>query len=425
MGSGSHHVAARTADQEPLQEYRGWGMVFSRPDWVPESGSPYPGAEHAAEMIGRDQEAARLAELVQHEKWRELARRQARAELDSAPLPDLDSRVDQLIGEMLSSSDLAGIPDQEPVIEGLLYRATVARMNGRPGSMKSFVAIDMSACVGTGRQWNGMPVTLGPVLYLVAEGLRGIPKRVRAWEQTHQCEMRNVHFLPRPVQVAGAEWMVFQEACRRICPVLVVVDTQARSTVGIEESSNEKMGPIFERIERLARISDACVLLVHHTGHTGDHGRGASSMLGAVQTEISVKREGHGADKCIVIKGEKSKDDDDEYAIRLLPRVVEVAGMHKRSGAPETSIVLVPERQEIFGIPGLTPEVSAAVQRLDKLGAPTDLGRPAMRKWLMERQVTISASNTAIGQALKFRRDRAEKISALESGPVPEQPELS
>ncbi|NEB04516.1 AAA family ATPase [Streptomyces sp. SID13726] len=312
--------------------------------------------------------------------------------------------VDALLAETLTTDALDDIEELSPVVDGLLYRGTVARINGKPGAMKSFVALDMAGCVANGRPWAGRDVVKGDVIYLVAEGAGGIKKRVRAWEQETGCRMSGVYFLPRPIQVAGIEWMVLEEACKRLRPALVVVDTQARSTVGIEESSNERMSVIFQRIERLARESEACALLVHHTGHVGEHGRGASNVLGAVQTELLVKKEGKGAERVITVRIDKTKDDDDTAEVRLLPRIVAVQGMTRRNGQPETSVVLVPERTAVFAMAGLDPAVSAAVALLDKHGAPIALGRDRLRKWLAERDLTLGTS--VLAEAISHRKKR-------------------
>ncbi|MEU0808659.1 AAA family ATPase [Streptomyces sp. NPDC005970] len=323
--------------------------------------------------------------------------------------------VDALLSETLTTDALDDIEELTPVVDGLMYRGTVARINGKPGAMKSFVALDIAGSVGTGISWAGKEVIQGDVIYLVAEGAAGFKKRVRAWEQEHGGKMSGVLFLPRPIQVASIEWLVLEEACKRLKPALIIVDTQARATVGIEESSNERMSVIFNRIETLAKEANACVLLIHHTGHTGDHGRGASTMLGAVQTELLVKKEGKGADRVIVIRIDKTKDDDDGTELRMLPRIVAVRGMTRMSGAQETSIVLAPENSAVFGIPGLDPAVSAAVQMLDKHNAPTDLGRDRMRAWLTDRQISIG--NGVLAPAISYRKRRDTPP------PKPDQPQ--
>jgi hypothetical protein len=94
------------------------------------------------------------------------------------------------------------------------------------------------------------------VLYLVAEGVRGTKKRVRAWEKSMGREMTGVLFLPIAVQSKnGAQWDAFVELVRELKPALIVIDTQARVTVGVEENSNTEMGEFVDRAERLRMAS--------------------------------------------------------------------------------------------------------------------------------------------------------------------------
>lgn len=379
----------------------------------------------AADMEERERqekERKRARDIASENRARELSQEIA----EENQRREVANRVNELFAEMLNSERLDDIPDLVPVVDGLLYRGTVARMNGKPGAMKSFVALDIAGHVAAGVPWCGRDVAGGTVVYLVAEGAGGIRKRVRAWEQERDTMMRAL-FLPRPVQAQGAEWLVLEEACRLLRPCLVVIDTQARSTVGIDENSTKDMTAIFARIERLAKESDACVLLIHHLGHSGSHGRGSSAVLGAVQTEIVVEKKGKGAEKVIVLQGSKSKDDDDDYEIRLLPRVVDVQGLRKPSGLPQTSVVLIPENQEVLCIPGLSPEETATVRLLDKHDAPTDLGRDKVKKWLMDRQVMPGRDYT-LSRAIKFRREREglperPPVAGSELVPLPEDDE--
>ena len=60
--------------------------------------------------------------------------------------PDaFDRAVTALLGELLDTDGLDTIPRLEPVIEGFLYRDTLARIIGPSGHMKSFVALDFAA----------------------------------------------------------------------------------------------------------------------------------------------------------------------------------------------------------------------------------------------------------------------------------------
>lgn len=222
----------------------------------------------------------------------------------------------------LASEDLDSIPEPEPLIEGVLHRDTLARMVGRSGHGKSFVAIDMMACIATGQDWHGHPVHQGLVIYLVAEGARGFRRRLRAWEDRHHggvpIPRDHLLILPVPVQVTGKQWPDFRTGLRERRPVLVVLDTQARITVGVKENDNTEMGVFVERLEGIRRDTGACVLPIHHLGHLGEHGRGASTVTAALDSELRVSRADDGS---IVLTCDKSKDVEpfDDLIFRLDP----------------------------------------------------------------------------------------------------------
>jgi hypothetical protein len=74
---------------------------------------------------------------------------------------------------MLSLEDIERLPDPEPLIDGLIDHGTVTKLVGESSKGKSFVAIDWSLCIATGRPWQGHGVRQGRVLYIAAEGAFG------------------------------------------------------------------------------------------------------------------------------------------------------------------------------------------------------------------------------------------------------------
>lgn len=223
--------------------------------------------------------------------------------------------LQQLRAALVDSLGLDDIPDPEPLVgEDILFKDSLVWMVGKPGSMKSFTALDVAGCVGSGEHWQGYPVAGGPVLYLVAEGVRGTKKRVRAWEQAMGVKMTRVIFLPVAVQSKhGAQWDALVQLVAELRPSLVVLDTQARVTVGVEENSNTEMGGFVHQCERLREASGACVLIVHHIGRNGDTGRGATVLDGAVSTIIKVTKDDDG----VTLECTKNKDGEEWESIRL------------------------------------------------------------------------------------------------------------
>lgn len=263
---------------------------------------------------------------------------------------DEASKVDLLLAEMLDTDGLDDIPEPEPLIHDFLVLDSLASIVGKSGKGKSFVTIDMACHVGTGQRWHGHDVVKGEVVYIVAEGARGIKKRVRSWERHHGMKATGVRFLPRPIQARDPEWLVLIEACKRIEPVMIVIDTQARVTVGIEENSAKEMGEFIDRAETLRMGTGACVVLVHHTGHQGDEGRGSTAVKGALQTQLSVSKQ----DLIVQVSTLKQKDDvEAEPLILALFEVGESAVLVAkdepvRDDGGVERFVPVPDPEEVF-----------------------------------------------------------------------------
>lgn len=192
-------------------------------------------------------------------------------------------------GSILNTDTLAEIVVPDPLIEDYLDLNCTARVYGPSGSKKSFVLLDMAACIATGKDWHGKKTTQRNVLYVVAEGSTGTMKRVRAWEAEHGRKMTGVHFRTEAVQINDPEQMRGLIAyAKQIEAGLVIFDTQSRCTVGVDENSNTDMGTVVANLDMLRKQTGACALLVHHSGNEGGRARGATAVLGAMDAEFEV-----------------------------------------------------------------------------------------------------------------------------------------
>jgi hypothetical protein len=264
--------------------------------------------------------------------------------------PTIDP-VEALLSRMLDRDALDRIPPPRPLIRGVLDLDSESWIIGAPGGFKSFVALDWTGHVACGLPWRGQPVQRGRVVYVVAEGSKSIALRVKAWEETYGHRITDALFLPEPVQVKdgetdktgrpGREWRVLVEACRRLQPVLIVLDTQARITVGLEENSNTSMGVLVEAVRSLKEATKACVLVVHHTGRNGEDARGASALDGAQDTEIRVDRPigPRRLDLTAEISTDKQKDGDESVSWPVQMRIV---GLGEHEGRPLSSLAVEP-----------------------------------------------------------------------------------
>jgi RecA-family ATPase len=195
---------------------------------------------------------------------------------------DIDRRYLQLTAQLLDRNGLRSIPKPMPLIENWLFKNSLAWIQGKWGNGKTFVAVDIACCVATGTEWHGNAATQGVVLYLIAEGASGLDPRVEAWEAAAGCEATGIVFLPSPVQLGKTvhiDVAAFRMLLRNLQPVLVIIDTQARVTVGAEENSNRDMGIFVDVLETLRAECGSTMLVVHHEPRNGENLRGAVALV--------------------------------------------------------------------------------------------------------------------------------------------------
>lgn len=234
--------------------------------------------------------------------------------MDKEDIKTADDIADDIVSDFLSKfltlDQMDDLPELEPLISGILDMDTINRVTGKSNHGKTFAMIDISCHIATGMGWNGREVRQGDVAYIAAEGALGFRKRARAWEKHHGKSVGpGLRILPQPVQATDAvSWHLLVSALEQLKPRLVVLDTQARMTVGADENSARDMGILVERVEQIRRHTGACVILVHHLGHQGEHARGSTAVVGAVSTEIRVVREDSGE---IVLSCAKQKDHEE------------------------------------------------------------------------------------------------------------------
>jgi hypothetical protein len=244
-----------------------------------------------------------------------------------AEAPDVPPPRKHLRDRLLTLQGLAQMPPVRPLVDGLLYRGTLAQLAGQPGSYKSFVTIGMAVSVALGRSWEGHAVPeAGPVVYVAAEGASGLRARILAF-----CDLSGIDpgelegrlfVLPEPVQLGNTvDVSQAVEVAEELQAVLLVLDTRARCTLGLSENDATDQGKAIDSAEEIQRRSGCTVLGVHHSGRGGDHGRGSNAWDGAVWSDLRLKAED--TLRC-TIRCEKHKDvpDDCEHHFRLVSHVV-------------------------------------------------------------------------------------------------------
>ena len=249
------------------------------------------------------------------------------------------------MGRFLSIADLRHLPPPKWLIQGLFEVGSLVMVVGPQSSFKSFLALDWSLCLASGRSWNGQRVVKSNVIYALGEGKGNLLKRIKAW---------NRHNEPVPDEAFRACFEVPQLATKEdvdrflrdikreeLNPDVIVIDTLARSFVGKDENGPTDPGLWIESADRLRHLG-LTVIVLHHTSKSTEFGlkyRGSTAFMGAMDTAFTLRRDG----EFIEVTCSKQKDYDEGPPFYM-----------KR--------VLVPEENSMVLLPIDKDEVDAAKQ---------------------------------------------------------------
>lgn len=257
------------------------------------------------------------------------------------------------------------------IVQGVLSHGSMAALIGDSGTYKSFLALDLALHIGAGLDWYGRPVEQGFVVYISAEGSAGMGNRIKAWEIAHGQPAAGVWFITEAVQFPDpTEVSLFLERLEELDaqPSLIVIDTLARATLGLEENSSKDMGLFIAGADRIKAATGAVPLVVHHMNRQGSY-RGSTAIRAALDTMLEMRRDEN--DKSLVtLSCDKQKDLDLFEPIRLTPEIVEIEpGDDVFSG--QTSVVLTEARQTPVVLAGAIKTAYDALVRLGHGGVVT------------------------------------------------------
>lgn len=219
----------------------------------------------------------------------------------------------------LTTEQLLQLPPPSFLLEPFIVQNALNLIFGPSGTYKSFVIIDWALCIATGTPWHGQPVTQGPVLFVAGEGSGGLPKRIYAWCHAHNQAIPNtVTWIPEAVPLRDKR--AVDELAQIIDtmpepPRLIVVETYARSLAGGNENASEDVGAVVASLDRIRTMTNAAILMSHHTGwEATQRERGHSSLPAALDSSIRVSRP---APLNVTLHCQKAKDSDEFEDVHL------------------------------------------------------------------------------------------------------------
>ena len=227
------------------------------------------------------------------------------------------------------------------LVKGLLQDSGLAVSWGAPKCGKSFWTFDLLMHVALDRPYRGRRVTAGSVIYCALEGAQGFKNRIEAFRRARMALADDsnppFYLMATPLSLVRDQKSFIAEIGHQLGeqkPVVVCIDTLNRSLDG-SESSDEDMTAYVRAADAIRDAFGCLVVIVHHCGHNGDRPRGHSSLMGALDVQIAVRRD---AAHNIVAELELSKDGETglQFVSRL--KIVEIGS--DQDGDPITSCVI-------------------------------------------------------------------------------------
>ncbi|RCW79977.1 AAA family ATPase [Paracoccus lutimaris] len=209
--------------------------------------------------------------------------------------------------KLLSGDELDRMGPVDWRIKRIIPKKGLFAIGGPSRSAKSFLAMLMGGTIVTGTDFFGHKVETCAVTYAGLEGATGIPGRFKALRQHMQDDLRDFRVILQPVSL-GSEQDIQDLAA--VCPQgsVLIIDTLARATPGMDENAPKDMGKIIAAATQLYERINGVVILIHHTGKDESKGfRGHSDFIGALDGAIIVSRDGDNRK----FKLDKVKDGED------------------------------------------------------------------------------------------------------------------
>jgi len=202
---------------------------------------------------------------------------------------------------VLSGSDIAKLAPTEWVLRYRIPKRGLTALYAPPKGGKTLIATELAMCAALGEAFFGEEFrTPLVVLYVAAERPSDVRDRIEAACRKRGIPMpERLHLFARekgPVQVLSAKHLnALKALVASLKPDLIIFDTFAKMTLGLEENNSAAMGDAVEAFAEVVReAGQHCAgVIVHHAGKDLAKGlRGSTALLGAVDAVWKVEPEG-------------------------------------------------------------------------------------------------------------------------------------
>jgi hypothetical protein len=281
------------------------------------------------------------------------------------------------------------------LVKGIIPRHGLTVVWGPPKCGKSFWVFDLVMHVALDWKYRERRVQHGPVVYCAFEGAEGFKARAEAFRQRHLAEDHGeidfhmigarANLVTDHSELIGAIRTQLQGS-----PVAVVLDTLNRSLQG-SESDDKDMTAYIKAADAIREAFGCAVVIVHHCGVEGTRPRGHTSLTGAVDAQLAVKRDAAG-NVLVTVEWMKDGPEGDTIASKLESLDV---GMDD-DGETITSCVVIPAEYDPARAANASRKLSDRQRlALDALSeASLSSGQPSPPAWQLPAGIQVIATDT-------------------------------
>jgi hypothetical protein len=242
------------------------------------------------------------------------------------------------------------------LVKGIVPKAGLVVIWGPPKCGKSYLIFTIALHVALGWEYRGRRVQQGMVVYLALEGQDGFGARAAAFRSRFLDGAGDVpdFFLIRERTDLIRDHQALIQCIATQCegaPTAVVIDTLNRSLAG-SESDDKDMGAYVRAADAIREKFNCAVIIVHHCGVDGSRPRGHTSLTGAADIQISVKRD---AARNIIATVEYAKDGPEGAVIAS--KLEQVTVGTDEDGDAVTACVVMPVEDGAATVAVKTPSV--------------------------------------------------------------------
>jgi len=221
-------------------------------------------------------------------------------------------------------------PPPSWLVKDIISQDALSMVYAPSGVGKTFLALDLSHAIASGRNWFDQCTSGLPVLYIASEGQHGIRKRVAAIKQKYP-DYKNVPLAILPASLNFHEdhqkpldeiTKLFADCSEAFgeSPKLVVLDTLSRAMLGGVDSDPRDMKRTLDNVERARRELGVHIMLIHHTSKDKSLGmRGSSIAFDYADTIIQLSKDEETEDLEAKIVKQKDGADGTRYRFQLQP----------------------------------------------------------------------------------------------------------